>query len=113
MNQLAKQLSDLLSNTFSANTNNNPKENYNFSLTDDKNVVKANQGEAEESEGKRVYDEACQEEFKDLPKKEADIGVGILLVSVGNMEIGNTLIDLGISFNIMSLSMVDRINICE
>lgn len=41
--QLVKQFSDIPSNTLSANTPNNPKENYNFVFMDDKIVVKAKQ----------------------------------------------------------------------
>lgn len=46
---------------------------------------------------------------KDLPRKEAETGVVVLLVSIGNMKIGKILIDLSASVNIMSLSVVEII----
>lgn len=46
---------------------------------------------------------------KDLPRKEAETGVVVLLVSIGNMKIGKILIVLSASVNIMSLSVVEII----
>lgn len=56
-----------------------------------------------------MHNEACLEEWKDLPRKEVDPGVLVLPVSIGNMEIVNALIYLGSNFNIMPLLAVDRI----
>lgn len=55
-----------------------------------------------------MQNEACKEEMKDLPKKEAYPKVVVLHVSIGKMEIVNALIDFGRCVNIMPLSMVDR-----
>ncbi|XP_058746828.1 uncharacterized protein LOC131619784 [Vicia villosa] len=58
---------------------------------------------------KEVHDEAIQQNLKDLPKKETDPRIVVLHVSICNMEIGNVLVDLGASDNIMPLSVVARI----
>lgn len=41
--------------------------------------------------------------------KEPSPRIIVLLVSIGNMKIGNSLIDLGANMNIIPLSVVERI----
>ncbi|XP_058745925.1 uncharacterized protein LOC131618782 [Vicia villosa] len=48
-----------------------------------------------------------------LPKKEADPGRVTLLVTIGGHYIGNSLIDLGSSINLISLSIIKRLGNIE
>lgn len=48
-----------------------------------------------------MQDEAFLEERKDLPRKEDDPSLVVLHVSIDNMEIGNSLNDLGASVSIL------------
>lgn len=56
-----------------------------------------------------MQDEACLDDQKELPKKEANLVVFLLIVSIGNMKIGNALIDLCSNVNIILLLVVERI----
>lgn len=107
VDQLAKQFSNLRSCTFSSNTKNNSKENYNIIVRDEK-IIKAKQERAEDLDEEEVQNESCKEKLMDLPKKEVDPIIVVLYVSIGNMEIDNALVDLGANVNIMSLLLVDR-----
>lgn len=56
-----------------------------------------------------MQDEACPKVLKDLPRKKAGHGVVTLHISIVNMEIGYSLIDLDPSVNSLSRYVVDRI----
>lgn len=56
-----------------------------------------------------MQDASCTDDQKDLPKKEDDPWVVVLSVSIGNMKIGSSIIDLGASVNIVLLSVVEMI----
>lgn len=64
-------------------------------------VVKVKQEGAKDSKEEEVQDEAFPEERKDLPRKEDDPSLVVLHVSIDNMEIGNSLNDLGASVSIL------------
>lgn len=55
-----------------------------------------------------MQDEVCLDDQKELPKKEANFVV-LLIVSIGDMKIGNALIDLGTNMDIIPLSVVEII----
>lgn len=48
-----------------------------------------------------------------IPRKEIDPGRVTLLVTIGNIDIGKTLVDLGSSINLISLSVVQRLENIE
>jgi len=46
---------------------------------------------------------------KSLPQKSRDPGSFTLLVTIGNLTVGNALLDLGASINFMHLSMLKKL----
>ena len=50
---------------------------------------------------------------KSLPKKSRDLGSFTLQVTIGNLTVEKTLLDLGASINLMSLSMLKKIGDVE
>lgn len=83
---------------------------HNVILKDNEVVVKTKQEIPEERVGEPVkeivQDKARIVDQNDLPRKEADLRVVALLVSIGNIKIGNALIDLDASLNIIPLLVV-------
>lgn len=61
------------------------------------------------TKGRRKQDQACRENLMDLPRKETDLGVVVLPISIGNIQFAIALFNIDASVNIISLSVVQRI----
>ncbi|XP_058741475.1 uncharacterized protein LOC131613854 [Vicia villosa] len=138
--QLAKQIAANQSNaTFSANTQENPKEdckavvtrtgqkgdseeveNNDIEKEDDNRVAEDEENEIVERDEQRgtkkiITAARCQTGearcaiVSRLPQKAKDPGRVTLPVTIGNQHIGNGLIDLGSSINLIPLSIVKRL----
>lgn len=55
-----------------------------------------------------AQEESCETIQKNIPQKEANHGVVIFHVSIGNIEVGNVFTDLGESVNILPLSIIKK-----
>lgn len=72
-------------------------------------VVKTRKEWAGGPEEGDLQDETCKVNHQDLSRKEVDPSVVVLFISVCNMKVGNVLIDLGTSLNVIPISVVKRI----
>ncbi|XP_028223152.1 uncharacterized protein LOC114404364 [Glycine soja] len=134
--QLAKQLADRSSSSFTTNTEKNPKEDYKVVMTRSRMGI-----HVDESEAKKKMEEHKQQlapkptlEPKNwyihsdkiivegnfsavsqriLPPKHKDPGVVTIPCSIGDVAVGKDLIDLGVSINLMPLSMCRRLGDLE
>lgn len=90
VDQLAKQLVEILSPTFNSNTHTNLKENYNVVKNNLNVVIKVMEEEAEEGRKKEESQEKkCEIIQQTLPQKKLDHGVVILPITICKMEVGN------------------------
>lgn len=107
--QLAKHLSNLPSNIFRTNMKNNSKNHCSDILVDERIIVKAIEKWADGPVEEELQDGTYKDNKQDPPKKEVDSGVVVLHVSIGNMKVKNSLIDLGANVDIIPLSVVEGI----
>lgn len=87
----------------------NPKYNCSVVIDDKIIVFIVKEDETKSIEEEKSQKESCKITQQNLPQKEVNPGVVIFLVSISDMEVGNTLIDLGVSVNIIPLLVVKKI----
>ncbi|RZC08764.1 hypothetical protein D0Y65_015462 [Glycine soja] len=131
--QLAKQMYEHGSGSFSATIEVNPREQCKAVTTKRGTMVGLKDGEALEqmlayakfmkellTKKKRIMDDEIELEAgcsatiqKSIPEKSRDPGSFTILVTIGKLSVGRALLDLGASINLMPLSMIKRIREIE